>query len=101
MQRQFSYTALMFQISTWRPSRTKATHSTKPWGWEAWALCSAVYMLAAAPTASPGPPTTETAALRRATSDLRAVSGPRHYGGSRFQTETSARVGVHTYSLCQ
>lgn len=65
MHCKLSKVCIMFQISTWRPSRTKATHSTKPWGWGAWDRCSAVSTPAGVPTASPGPPITETAALHR------------------------------------
>jgi hypothetical protein len=91
--------AALLQISTWRPSRTKATHSTKPWGWAGWVPCSAVFTLAAVRTASPGPPITETAALRRAPSDPGAVSGLRRRDGS--QDEASRRsTGSHS-RLCQ
>lgn len=78
---------LCFQISTWRPCRTRATPSIKPWGWEAWGRCSAASTPAAAPTASPGPPTTETAAPPRPpASDRSAVFGPRWRDG-RTDTE--------------
>lgn len=67
----------MLQIFIWRPCKTRATHSTKPWGWEAWGPCNVACMLAAAPTASPGPHITETADLRKVWSEIRAVFGPR------------------------
>lgn len=40
-------------------------HSIKQWGWVAWDPCSVACTRAAVPTASHGPPITETAALRR------------------------------------
>lgn len=66
---------MVLQIFTWRPCKTRATRSIKPWGWEVWDPCSAAFTPVAVPTASPGPPITETAAPRRATSDRGAVSG--------------------------
>lgn len=56
-------------------------HSTKQWGWVAWAPCNVVCMHAVALTASPGPPTTETVALHKGISDRRTVSGPRTRDG--------------------
>lgn len=55
----------MLQISTWRRYKTKAMLFIKPWGWEEWVPCNVASMLAAVLTASPGPPITETADLRR------------------------------------
>lgn len=70
---------MVLQISTWRLCRTKVTRSTKPWVWGEWDLCNAVCMLAAVPTASPGPPTTGTAAHLKGhhLSDPKAVPGPK------------------------
>ncbi|KAG5895198.1 hypothetical protein JTB14_037796 [Gonioctena quinquepunctata] len=70
-----SHAAFLFQIFTWRPSRTKDMHSTRPWGWEVWEACNAASTLAGAPTASPGPLITETAGRPRPISDLSAVFG--------------------------
>lgn len=90
---------LMLQIFIWRPCKTRATLSIKPWGWEAWGPCSAAFMHAAALTASLGPHIMETAALHKVLSEARAVFGSRCRDESRIEltlSETRHPNGVRS-----